>query len=97
MAIHRVKGGQYEKGEDALVNALLLSRCSTLIRTTSFLSAFTSIFNPKLKVILLNKPYDRYLWYPETEILNSPNTNYCPETPVVANITSSRMAALGVR
>lgn len=86
MPIHRVEGGQYEKGEDALVNALLLSRCSTLIRTTSFLSAFASIFNPKLKVILLNKPYGRYLWYPETEILNSRNTNYCPETPVVGNI-----------
>src|SRR5215469_4442923 len=33
--IHRVEGGHYEKGQDALVNALLLSRCSTLIRTTS--------------------------------------------------------------
>ena len=27
-------GGGYEKGEDALVNAFLLARCSTLIRTT---------------------------------------------------------------
>jgi hypothetical protein len=44
---HRISGGEYEKGEDALINALLVSRCSTLIRTTSFLSAFVSIFNPK--------------------------------------------------
>jgi hypothetical protein len=78
---HRVGGGEYEKGEDALINALLLSRCSTLIRTTSFLSAFATIFNPEIKVILLNKPYDHYLWYPEIEILRSPNTTYLPENP----------------
>ena len=60
--------GGYEKGEDALVNALLLSKCSTLIRTTSFLSAWASIFNPALKVIMLkkNKRYRGQLWYPES-------------------------------
>ena len=76
---HRIGGGEYEKGEDALINALLLSRCSTLIRTTSFLSAFASIFNSEINVILLNKPYDHCLWYPEIEILGSPNTTYLPE------------------
>jgi hypothetical protein len=78
---HRTGGGEYEKGEDALINALLLSRCSTLIRTTSFLSAFSSVLNPELKVILLNKPYDNCLWYPEIEILGSRNTTYFPENP----------------
>ena len=73
------EGGGYEKGEDALVNALLLAKCSTLIRTTSFLSAWASIFNPELKVILLNKPYDKYLWYPEREILSARQTEYLPE------------------
>jgi hypothetical protein len=72
-------GGGYEKGEDALVNALLLSRCSVLIRTSSFLSAWASILNPKLKVILLNKPYDDKLWYPEREILRGCGTKYLPE------------------
>jgi len=75
-------GGGYEKGEDALVNALLLSKCTTLIRTTSFLSAWASIFNPHLRVILLNKPYDDKLWFPESEILRSPNTTYLPERPI---------------
>jgi len=69
----------YARGEDALVNALLLSRCTTLIRTTSFLSAWASIFNPTLKIILLNKPYDKTLWYPESEILRKHDTEYLPE------------------
>lgn len=76
------EGGGYEKGEDALVNALLLSRCTTVIRTSSFLSAWASIFNPQLKVILLNKPYDDKLWFPESEIVRSPNTTYLPESPI---------------
>ena len=71
--------GGYEKGEDALVNAFMLANCTTLIRTTSFLSAWASIFNPNLKVILLNKPHDRMLWYPENEILGRPDTEYLPE------------------
>jgi len=74
--------GGYEKGEDALVNALLLAKCSTLIRTTSCLSAWASIFNLDLKVILLNRPYDGKLWYPESEVLRRCNTEYLPEHPV---------------
>jgi hypothetical protein len=69
----------YEKGEDALVNALLLSRCSTLIRTTSCLAAWASVFNPTLRVILLNKPYDDKLWYPESEVIRKADTKYVPE------------------
>jgi Nodulation protein Z (NodZ) len=76
-----IEGGGYEKGEDALVNALLLAKCSTLIRTTSFLSAWASLFNPDLKVILLNKPYENRLWYPENEILKRRDTEYLPESP----------------
>jgi len=75
------QGNGYEKGEDALVNALLLSKCSTLIRTTSFLSAWASIFNPGLNVILLNTPYPNKFWFPESEIFSTRNTKYCPEQP----------------
>jgi hypothetical protein len=80
--VHTTVGevGGYEKGEDALVNALLLAKCSTLIRTTSFLSAWASIFNPTLKVILLNKPYEDKIWYPESAIFMSRDTEYFPET-----------------
>jgi hypothetical protein len=71
------EGGGYEKGEDALVNALLLAKCGVLIRTTSFLSAWASLFNPELRVILLNKPYKT--WYPEREIMKRQSTEYCLE------------------
>lgn len=81
-SVSLIEGGGYEKGEDALVNALLLSKCAVLIRTSSFLSAWASIFNPNLKVILLNKPYDGKIWYPESEIVRSPNTTYLPERPI---------------
>jgi hypothetical protein len=57
--------GNYRKGEEALINCLLLSRCSALIRTTSFLSAWASIFNPALPIVLLNAPYAKSPWYPE--------------------------------
>ncbi len=80
--VHHVsvsEGGGYAKGEDALVNALLLAKCATLIRTTSLLSASASLFNPYLKVILLNKAYGNML-YPESEILKQPSTEYFPET-----------------
>jgi hypothetical protein len=71
--------GGYEKGKDALVNALLLSKCATLIRTTSCLAAWASIFNLNLKVILLNKPYEDKLWYPESEVIRKADTEYRPE------------------
>jgi len=74
-----IEGGGCKKGEDTLVNALLPSKCSTLIRTTSMLSACASFCNPDLKVILLNKPYDNRLIYPENEILRKPDTGYLPE------------------
>jgi hypothetical protein len=52
-----------------------------LIRTTSFLSAWASIFNPGLKVILLNKPYPNKFWFPESEIFGRRDTEYFPERP----------------
>jgi len=76
------RDGGYGKGEDALVNALVLSKCSILIRTTSFLSAWASIFNPDLKVILLNRPYHNKLWFPESEIFLRRDTEYLPERPL---------------
>jgi len=69
-------GGGYERGEDALVNALLLAKCSVLIRTTSSLSGWASVFNPDLQVILLNIPYDTALWYPENEVIKQTGTKY---------------------
>ncbi len=58
----------YEKAkiinEEALVNCLLLSRCSFLLKSSSFLSDWSKLFNPELKVTVLNKPFDWALWFP---------------------------------
>jgi len=72
----KTEHGGYERGEDALVNALLLAKCSVLIRTTSSLSGWASVFNPDLQVVLLNIPYDTDLWYPESQVMKKTGTKY---------------------
>lgn len=57
------------KAREALVNALLLSRCTALVRSASFLSGWASVFNPGLPVILLNRPHDHALWFPDREVV----------------------------
>jgi len=55
---------------DALVNMLLLSRSAFLLKTASFLSDCSVIFNPSLEVRLLNRPHSADLtWWPCSEIL----------------------------
>ena len=63
------RAGNYAMGRDALLNALVLSKCGSMIRTTSFLSAWSSIFNPSIPVALLNRPYAKTLWFPEAVIV----------------------------
>lgn len=57
------------KGAEAIVNCLLLAQCSGVVRTSSFLSAWSSVFNPDLEVILLNRPFDGTFWFPERAIV----------------------------
>jgi hypothetical protein len=72
-------GDNYAKGKEALVNCLLLSKCNALIRTASFLSAWSSIFNPHIPVIMLNKPNDDKLWFPDAEIIKTSMNEYLPD------------------
>ena len=67
LAVHdlRFGGDNYRKGREALVNCLLLSRCHTVIRTASTLSGWASVFNPQLRVIMLNRPYDGFSYFPD--------------------------------
>lgn len=60
--------------QDAMMNCLLLSRCDLLLRTSSFLSAWASVFNPRLPVILLNRPRAETHWFPDSEILKQAAT-----------------------
>jgi hypothetical protein len=49
--------GNHEKGEDAVVDCLLLARCQILIRTESNLSTCSTLFNPGLPQVPLNRPH----------------------------------------
>ena len=72
IAVHRSRSGdRFRKAEEAVVNCLLLSRCHALIKTASFLSAWSKLFNPDLPVLLLNPPYERQLWFPDRELVSS--------------------------
>lgn len=48
----------YKKGEDALIDCMLLSKCDLLIKMASNLSDTSLMFNPYIPVIRLNKNYD---------------------------------------
>jgi len=55
-AVHFIeKGHNYKKGEDAIVDCILLSKCDLLLKTSSNLSNCSIKFNPKIPIIELNK------------------------------------------
>lgn len=60
---------KFEVNRDALVNCLLLSHCDFLIKSSSFLSDISKLFNPTVPVVMLNKPYGRVFWFPASEIV----------------------------
>jgi hypothetical protein len=57
-------------GDEALFECLLLSRASCLIKTASFLSGWSAVFNPALPVYFLNTPYTDKTWFPESELIH---------------------------
>lgn len=50
-------GDNYKKGEDTVIDCLLLARCDRLIRTSSSLGLCSTFFNPNVQVDLLNRHY----------------------------------------
>jgi len=56
--------GDYQSGEGALVDCILLSKTQILIRTSSSLSDVSSYFNPNLTVIDLNQKYSIHGGHP---------------------------------
>jgi hypothetical protein len=56
---------------EALVTSLLLSRCGFLLKTASYLSAWSKIFNPALKVLLISPPEVRPIWFPDSALWTS--------------------------
>lgn len=61
VGVHFLDYEGYKKGEEALIDALLLSRCHLLIRTSSNLSLWSTYFNPELPTILLNASFRSHL------------------------------------
>jgi len=53
---------------DAIVNCLILSRCNYLLKTASLLSDCSVIFNPDLRVSVINAPYSHATYWPTSEI-----------------------------
>ena len=64
-----LKEGNRAMGYDAVRNALMLSRGGWLCRTSSFLSAWSAVFNPDIKVAVFNAPYEDATWRLERVVL----------------------------
>ncbi len=52
--LHDSDENNFRKGEEAIIDCLLLSRCHTLVRTESNLGLCATFFNPAVPQILLN-------------------------------------------
>jgi len=72
VAIHFSGHDRYALNRDAIVNCLLLSRCHALLKTASILSGWSVLFNPDIRVMMLNKPFDNYFPEREFTIQDSP-------------------------
>jgi hypothetical protein len=57
-----------EIGREALVSSLLLARCGFLVKTPSYLSAWSKIFNPSLPVRLVSPPRPDAFWFPDSRL-----------------------------
>lgn len=73
------RGDNGQKAREALINTLLLSRCDVLIRSSSFMSAWSSLFRPDLPIIMLNAPFDAKCWFPDAELMTRSMKQYLPE------------------
>jgi hypothetical protein len=57
IGIHHLNLDPFPLGEQAMMDAILLSRCDVLVRMSSNLSQWSSFLNPDLPVVLLNEKY----------------------------------------
>ncbi|CAB3808371.1 hypothetical protein LMG28614_06783 [Paraburkholderia ultramafica] len=57
-----------EIGREALVSSLLLASCGFLVKTPSYLSAWSKIFNPSLPVKLVSPPRPDAFWFPDSRL-----------------------------
>lgn len=53
--IHFENDSPYKQGKESVIDCILLSKCHTLLRTSSNLSLWSTYFNPDLPVIILSE------------------------------------------
>jgi hypothetical protein len=68
MPIHFSGHPGLEIGREALISSLLLSNCGFLVKTPSYLSAWSKIFNPSLPVRLAAPPRPDAFWFPDSRL-----------------------------
>jgi hypothetical protein len=66
--IHLSPGDNHRKGIEALSTIYLLSRCRWCIKTTSQLSAWAKIMNPRLKVYIPKRSFTGSFHFPDKQL-----------------------------
>lgn len=70
IAIHnRADVDKYDINKDAVMNMMILTKCDFILKSASFLSAVALIYNPSISFAMFNKPFDKKLWFPESELV----------------------------
>jgi hypothetical protein len=65
---HVTDGDGYRKGFEAIVTMLLIARCGIVVRTPSHLSAWANILNLDQKVVMLTRPLDDFMHFPDARV-----------------------------
>lgn len=68
LPVHFIGYPGLEIAREALISCLLLSSCGFLVKTPSYLSAWSKIFNPALPVKLTAPPRSDAFWFPDSQI-----------------------------
>lgn len=69
--IHFSAGDNHQKGVEALSTMYLLSKCAWCVKTTSQLSAWSKILNPKLKIYIPERSIKQFYHFPDKQMWES--------------------------
>ena len=84
----RGNGDVFENAKEAMIDMLCLSKCDTVIKVSSALSAFSKLINPNLKIYRVNalKMFGDIPYFPDAYIpLLEKNTSYTSECNEILN------------
>lgn len=69
--LHQTGGEGLRKAKEAFLDCLLLGETDLLIKTASMLSGWAPIIGKPMPVLSLSDPFERCLWFPDSEIAQS--------------------------